>query len=100
MVFDPRAYDDTYVLHCKTREQAKIFCDVMNEYGYLMGSGKRYDAQKWSEGTACYRWQAGWVASRKFYEGQGREILEFDDFEWFETNETAPSMDFSQLFDQ
>lgn len=100
MVFDPRAYDDTYVLHCKTMEQAEIFCDVMNEHGYRLASGSTYDGKQWSEVNSCYRWKAGLVCSRGFYEKRGRKILEFDDFEWFETNETAPSMDFSQLFDQ
>lgn len=100
MVFDPLAYDGTYVLHCKTREQAEIFCDVMNEYGYRLNSGSTYDVKTWSEHNDCYRWHAGYVSSRPFYERQGRKILEFDDFEWSDTNETAPSMDFSQLFDQ
>ena len=84
MKFDINNYKGNYVMHCKTEEEAKEFCDYLHSIGKTWGDGDSYKKIiSWSstrEGGTCYNFNDGWVGSKRSYIDKGYTILEWSDF--------------------
>lgn len=84
MKFDFDKYkDQKVVMHCKTEEEAKDFCRVMDEAGLRWVTGERYtkvlEYERYRQKT-CYQFNCGGFASKEFFVEEGYEILEWSDF--------------------
>lgn len=84
MKFDFEKYkDQKVVMHCKTEEEAKDFCRVMDEAGLRWVTGERYtnvlEYERYRRKT-CYQFNCGGFASKEFFVEEGYEILEWSDF--------------------
>ena len=86
-------YDETYVMHCPTKESAQIFLKHLDSLGKRWWGGMPYTAStEWYQHktNTCYRFYADIYDSIKFYTskdckrclGFSANVLEFDDFEW------------------
>lgn len=91
MQFNPYDYDETYVMHCASKEEAREFAEYLEGLGFkdsnpgyslfLRGNG-------WSNygGGTCYRFNAGKIGSLDDYRhcihSFNPVILEFRDFTW------------------
>ena len=91
MRFDFYDYDETYAMHCDTKEKARVFLSHLHSLGKRWSSGRSYDNQfLWKGEDSCYRFVAGTFDRRGYYTsyeaaadfGFTIEILEFDDFDW------------------
>lgn len=75
--------DQKVVMHCKTEEEAKDFCRVMDEAGLRWVTGERYtnvlEYERYRQKT-CYQFNCGRFASKEFFVEEGYEILEWSDF--------------------
>ena len=83
--FNIADYPGNYVMHCKTEESAKVFCEFLQAQGL-----KWYDGQAYSDTTkfelngnnTCYDFNAGQTESFLYYIHDNSTILEFTDFDW------------------
>ena len=87
-LFNPNDYDETYVMHCRSKEEAVVFGDYMKRLGYTLNNGQSFGVY-WDriDGGTCYRFKAGVRDSYNCYLDQSiwgfvPEILEFSDFCW------------------
>lgn len=77
--------DEDVVMHCNTKEEAKIFCEYLHRLGLTWASGTSYlNVESWSNYTknTCYSFNEGQHSSVCWYVMNGYDILEFDDFDW------------------
>lgn len=83
MNFDIEKYKGEYVMHCKTEEEAKIFCNYLNSIGRTWSAGNSYFLEtywnKYKKST-CYSFNTGTYCFKAYYEQEGYIILEFEDF--------------------
>ena len=87
MKFDIRDYKGRCVMHCKTEDEAKVFCKYLDSIGRKWRDGTSYSrGTNWDEYKyqTYYNFNAGLFGNRSFYEHCGYTILEFSDFEWDE----------------
>lgn len=93
MKFNIEDYDETYVMHCKSSNEADIFAEYLDSQGYTWSSGNSYVGRTfWSPvgGGTCYRFKRGFRGFLESYLqdvmsenlGFNAKVLEFDDFEW------------------
>lgn len=83
MKFDINDYKGKYVMHCKTEDEAKEFCEYLHSVGRKWQNGTSYtDLTNWDEETEtiCYNFNHGLQASKGFYRRHNYTILEWSDF--------------------
>ena len=83
MRFDINNYKGKYVMHCKTEEEAREFCDYLHSIGRTWGDGECYKSKhKWhcEKEKTCYNFNDGLYASKYYYIQQDYTILEWSDF--------------------
>lgn len=71
------------VMHCKTEEEAKDFCRVMDEAGLCWYSGRTYkevNNYDYFKERTCYNFKDGDYSGISFYKAEGFEILEWSDY--------------------
>ena len=77
MRFDIDNYKGKYVMHCKTEEEAREFCD------YIRHCDVHYDAHaafRFYRDKTCFNFNANTHAPKGYYEENGYTILEWSDF--------------------
>ena len=85
MKFDINNYKGRYVMHCKTDEEAKVFCDYLHSKGKMWNINIPYKHHtNWNYHTVktCYNFNEGFYDTIDHYIGVGYTILEFSDFNW------------------
>ena len=85
MKFDISNFDikGKYVMCCKTFEEAKEFCELLNALGLRWTNGERYtDNYEWHvyEEDTCYDFYNGFYCDKGYWETMGFTILEWSDF--------------------
>lgn len=90
MKFNINKYMGNYAMHCKTEEEAKIFCRYLDSVGRRWANGTSYMSMtNWSVHgpETCYDFYDGtYCAKRYFLTHNCYTILEFSDFEWDNKN--------------
>lgn len=83
MKFNIDDYKGKYVMHCKTKEEAKDFCNYLHSIGKRWCDSTSYlDYTEWNnrkEGT-CYNFNVGCCCDLDFYRSKNYTILEWSDF--------------------
>lgn len=83
MNFDIEDYKGKYVMHCKTYEEAVVFCKYLDSIGRCWSSHKTYDTDtnwyRFREKT-CYNFNEGTYFLENSYRTNGYIILEMEDF--------------------
>ena len=85
MKFDINNYKGRYVMHCKTDEEAKVFCDYLHSKGKMWNINIPYKHHtNWNYHTVktCYNFNEGFYNTIDHYICVGYTILEFSDFNW------------------
>ena len=83
MKFNINDYKGKYVMHCKTEEKAKDFCDYLHSIGKKWCDGLEYSERtNWFQHTAetCYNFNEGSYSRCQYYKENGYTILEWEDF--------------------
>ena len=82
MKFNIKDYPGRYVMHCKTEEEARSFCDYLKSVGRTWSDGESYDKTLWvgHESMTAYNFNFGTFADVPYYKHQGYTILEWEDF--------------------
>lgn len=83
--FNIQDYADKTVMHCKTAEEAKIFCKYMYSIGLEWCNGDSYlGTANYDEflASTCYNFNTNMVDSVHTYSRRKYKILEFNDFDW------------------
>lgn len=83
MKFDINNYKGTYVMHCKTEEEAREFCNYLHSIERKWSHGVSYKATTcWTRNTKeiCYNFNEGVYCDKDYYEKAGYTILEWSDF--------------------
>uniref|UniRef100_UPI00402AF1D7 hypothetical protein n=1 Tax=[Ruminococcus] torques TaxID=33039 RepID=UPI00402AF1D7 len=88
-------YKGNIVMHCNTEEKAKIFQIFLDRNGKSWGSGVNYlDQINWKmyKKDTCYLFNEGLFGELEDFKEENYKILEFDDFDWSNTEcyKTAP----------
>lgn len=81
--FDIKNYPDKYVMHCKTEEEAKNFCDYMHSIGRKWFNGNSYkDTTEYNAfmDKTVYYFNESVYGSIKYAQEKGYKILEWSDF--------------------
>lgn len=90
MKFNINKYMGNYAMHCKTEEEAKIFCRYLDSVGRRWGSGHSYISMtNWDDygPNTCYSFNSGTYCDKIYYLTHNcYTILEFSDFEWDNKN--------------
>lgn len=90
MKFNINKYEGNYAMHCKTEEEAKIFCRYLDSVGRKWGSGTSYMSMtNWDDygPDTCYSFNSGTCCDKTYFLTHNRyTILEFSDFEWDNKN--------------
>lgn len=105
--FNINDYDSSYVMHCKSLEEAEQFTKYLHSIGECWCSGSSYlDYTNWSslDGGTCYRFIAGSYDTLKSYiDGKAKKllgiinILEFDNFEWEEESTQEQNISYEDV---
>lgn len=86
MKFNINKYMGNYAMHCKTKEEAKIFCRYLDSVGRKWVDGTSYMSMtKWSVHgpDTCYDFCNGTYCNKTYFlTCYGYTILEFSDFKW------------------
>lgn len=86
MKFRIQDYDENCAMHCKNREEAEMFCEFLDSFGYSWADKTPYTSRlNWRSdgGGVCYRFHKGWCATLEYYKANyDMLILEFSDFDW------------------
>jgi hypothetical protein len=83
MKFNINNYKGKYVMHCKTEEEARNFCNYLHEHGRRWCSGNSYaDNTCWGiqEKGIAYNFNEGCHCDINYYKCCGYTILEWSDF--------------------
>lgn len=84
--FDINNYQGKYVMHCKTEEEAKTFCEYLDSIGKRWCyTNERYPANtKWNmtRDRTCYNFNDDMYCDIDWYREHKYTILEFSDFLW------------------
>lgn len=90
MKFNINKYMGNYAMHCKTKEEAKIFCRYLDSVGRKWADGTSYMSMtNWDDydPDTCYDFNDGtYCVKRYFLTRNYYTILEFSDFEWDNKN--------------
>lgn len=77
MRFDINDYEGKYVMHCKTKEEAREFCDYIDCCGIHYNPNVSFSHH--NENT-CYNFNLNTFASKDYYKRNQYTILEWSDF--------------------
>lgn len=83
MYFDINAYEGKYVMHCKTEEEAKNFCQYLNSVGRTWNNKRSYLTDNhWNmyKDKMVYYFNSGEYSSVNYAKNSGYTILEWEDF--------------------
>ena len=83
MKFNINEYEGKFVMHCKTEEEAKDFCQYLDSVGRKWCSGDSYighTAYKWYEEKTAYNFNEGFYCDTDYYKKENYTILEWEDF--------------------
>lgn len=83
MMFNIDDYKGKYVMHCKTEEEAKDFCNFLHSQGREWYTGESYfNETYWNdyEESTCYEFNEGFYCSKRYFKEKGYTILEMEDF--------------------
>ena len=83
MQFDIRDYPGKYVMHCKTKEEAKDFCQHLHDLGLKWSTGTSYACcDNWEDHRTrtAYSFNTGQYANTDYFRGLHYTILEWEDF--------------------
>lgn len=89
MKFNINKYMGNYAMHCKTKEEAKIFCRYLDSVGRRWADGTSYMSMtNWNYGPdTCYTFNSGTYCKKTYFLTRNYyTILEFSDFEWDNKN--------------
>lgn len=89
MKFNINKYEGNYAMHCKTEEEAKIFCRYLDSVGRRWADGTSYMSMtNWNYGPdTCYTFNSGTYCKKTYFLTRNYyTILEFSDFEWVTKN--------------
>lgn len=81
--FNINDYKGKYVMHCKTEEEAKDFCNYLHSVGKKWSDFKEYIGHtSWGvyARETCYNFNSGCFGRIAFYLAQNYTILEWEDF--------------------
>lgn len=90
MRFNIEDYKGKYVMHCKTEEEAEIFCKYLYSIGRTWSNGHSYLSKSYwviYKESTCYSFNYDTYCDRPYYEEEGYTILEMEDFMDKEENE-------------
>lgn len=85
MKFNINDYKGKYAMHCKTEEEAKIFCRYLDSVGRKWGDGDSYMSMtNWDVygPDTYYDFNDGAYCEKTYFLTCNYTILEFSDFEW------------------
>lgn len=89
MNFNIEDYKGKYAMHCKTEEEAKIFCKYLHNIGHVWCSGDPYKdddndvvytCYSCYNTQTCYEFNTDHYCCKSYYENEGYTILEMEDF--------------------
>lgn len=83
MKFDINDYKDKYVMHCKTEEEAKDFCEYLHSVGREWCTGASYlNNISWYPygNNTAYAFNEGCYSDVSWYRDNGYKILKWSDF--------------------
>ena len=83
MRFNIEDYEGKYVMHCKTEEEAEIFCKYLHSIERTWSSGYSYLSESYwyiYKELTCYNFNYGTYGDKPYYEEEGYTILEMEDF--------------------
>ena len=83
MEFNIDNYACKYVMHCKTEEEAKDFCNYLDSIGRIWCDGESYctyDGYNTYKTNTAYNFNIGQFCSVDFYKTKNYTILEWSDF--------------------
>ena len=83
MMFNIDDYKGKYVMHCKTEEEAKDFCNFLHSQGREWSTGESYfNETYWNdyEESTCYEFNEDLYCSKRYFKEKGYTILEMEDF--------------------
>lgn len=100
MKFNIDDYVGKYVMHCRTQEDADMFCEYLSSVGKTWRGGTRYvghtNYHMYGD-SMCYDFQNGQYCHVEYFIDHGYEILEFDDF-IFDDYEADIQFSFDEMF--
>ena len=85
MKFNINNYKGNYVMHCKTEEEARKFCNYLHSIGRKWRNGGSYLGDTYYhsyDDATAYSFNEGCYSPTDFYEDDNYTILEFSDFDW------------------
>lgn len=86
MRFNIKDYKGKYVMHCKTKEEAEIFCEYLYSIGRTWGNGDSYKDDNNDRiyaiygAETCFEFNRGRYGSKQYFEADEYTILEMEDF--------------------
>lgn len=84
MNFNIKKYKGKYVMHCKTEEEAEIFCKYLHSIGRTWNTGASYFSESYwdrHKESMCYSFNDGTYCNKQYFEeARGYTILEMEDF--------------------
>lgn len=83
MRFNIEDYKGKYVMHCKTEEEAKDFCNYLDSLGRKWCDGTKYtEMTHWNfeKDKTCYDFNLGVYGSIEYFYNKKYQILEWGDF--------------------
>lgn len=83
MMFNIDNYKGKYAMHCKTEEEAEIFCKYLHNIEHMWSSGDSYLSKNyWNdyEEATCYEFNEDRYCSKRYFKEKGYTILEMEDF--------------------
>lgn len=82
MKFNIKDYPGKYAMHCKTKEEARSFCDYLKSIGRTWCTGRSYDDISWGYDGAntVYYFNNETRSDVNYAKSQNYTILEWEDF--------------------
>ena len=83
-IFNYDDFDTSYVMHCKTEDEARTFLSYLISIGEEWCSGESYEDTKYSyygENT-CYNFRRGQFCDLDYFVNHDYNILSVRDFDW------------------
>lgn len=77
MKFDINNYKGKYVMHCKTENEAREFCNCIKRHGIHYDADRNFKSYK---ENLCYNFNFERYSDKGYYESNGYTILEWSDF--------------------
>ena len=87
MKFNIDDYTGMVVMHCKTRECAKEFCEYLSSIGKTWRGGTSYNVRTnfdMYEARTCYNFQSGQYGSIEYFTENNYTILEVEYFFFYD----------------